>query len=110
VSIEKDISRIVELLEVLTEVVVIGDTEPVSKPEPAWNPIIFKNQNILERLAQSERADLVDDNIELRRNITTIKEWLSIQASVAWEKRRNAEANAFETTLDFITNLEREGY
>lgn len=109
-SIEKDISRIVELLEVLTEFVVIGDTEPANEPEPLWNPIIFKNQNILDRLAQSERADLVDDNIQLRRNITTIKEWLSIQASIAWEKRRNAEANTFETTLDFITNLKQEGY
>jgi len=107
-SIESDISRICELLEVLTEVIVI-EREPQSAcgenclcSNDGWDSTVADG-------LEDENSDhaatiefIVQDDGDV---ISDVHLWLGKQINWSWQNRKNAEANAYERAFDYIQHL-----
>jgi hypothetical protein len=65
-------------------------------------------KNITNNYAENTIFNLSEDIHQLKRNNEQLKIWLERQIYWSWQNRLNAEANAFELTLNFINKVEKE--
>lgn len=100
-SIEQDINRIRELLEVLTEVVVEKNFADV-EDNYGNNTYCDENCHCAFEDGSDNEATIEFIVVEDSEIINDLNLWLGRQINWSWQNRKNAEANAFELVFEYI--------